>query len=125
MLDRIEKLAQLSVARGCGFAAVAILTFFVGMSADLTAAIKSAGLLSLLTCLVLLIKAWSAPKRPYKHTELWVMLKPAERPQPEIAQQVIGTVLRETYLTFALHSALFSFLLLGAAIVRSLMQAPL
>lgn len=121
MLDRIERLAHISVGRACGFAGIAIATVFVGMLGDLAIAMKSAGILGLLTCLVLLLKAWGALRRPYNHTELWVMLKPSERPQAAIAQQVIGTVLRETYLVYALHAALFAALLLGAAVVRSLL----
>ena len=105
MLDQIERQARLSVARGCGFAALAILTFFVGLSSEPGLAFKSAGVLALLTAAVLLIKARIAPRRPYKRTELWVMLKPDERPQEAIAQQVIGTVLRETYLFFALQAS--------------------
>lgn len=121
MFERIEKLAYLSVGRACGFAGIAILTFFVGLPWDLTLAMRSAGFLGLLTCLVLLLKAYGAHRRPYKYTELWMMLKPAERPQASIAQQVIGTVLRETYLVFALHAALFSALFLGGSILRSLL----
>ncbi len=104
MLDRIEQLARLSVSRACGFAALAILTFFVGLSSDLTLALRIAGLLSLLACLVLLLKAQFAMLRPYKRTEVWLLLKPEERPQAAIAQQIIGTVMRETFLYFALHA---------------------
>ena len=117
MLDRIERAAHLSVARGCGFAALAILTFFVGLSFDLRMAFKSAGILALLTSAVLLLKAQVARSRPYKRTELWVMLNPAERPQAAIAQQVIGTVLRETYLYFALHAAVVAALMLAGAMI--------
>ena len=122
MLPRIEYLAQLSVSRGCGFAALAILTFFVGLSADMAIALKSAGFLSLITCLTLVLKARLAPRHPYKRTELWVLLRPHERPEPSIAQQIIGTVLRETYLYFAFHAALFSAMTLGGAILYSLMR---
>ncbi len=125
MLDQIETKARLSVARGCGFAALAILTFFVGLSGDMPTALKCAGLLSLLTCAVLILKAQLARARPYKHTELWIMLKPSERPQPAIAQQVIGTVLRETFLYFALHSAIFSALMLVGAALFGLFSRPL
>lgn len=124
MLQRIEQLAQLSVGRACGFAAIGILTLFVGLSSDLAIAMKSAGLLGLLTCVVLLLKAAGAPRRPYKATELWVMLKPEERPAPSIAQQIIGTVLRETYLNFAMHAAMLSATMLAAALMRSYFLAP-
>lgn len=105
MLDRIEQMAQISVGRACGFAALATFTFSVGIATDASIALKSAGILSLITCMVLLIKSLLAPRRFYKHTELWLMLEPNERPHAAIAQQVISTVLRETFLRFALASA--------------------
>ncbi|MEZ5851361.1 MAG: hypothetical protein R3D68_12005 [Hyphomicrobiaceae bacterium] len=117
MLERIEYLARVSVSRACGFAGLAIVTFFVGMSGDMPAAFKSAGFLALLACLVLLLKAHQAPRRPYKSTELWLMLRPEERPEAAIAQQIIGTVLRETFLHFALHAAAVAAALLGIAVL--------
>ncbi len=112
MLERIEYLARVSVSRACGFAGLAIVTFFVGMSGDMPAAFRSAGMLSLLASLVLLLKAHQAPSRSYKKTELWLMLRPEERPEPAIAQQIIGTVLRETFLRFALHAAAVAAMML-------------
>jgi hypothetical protein len=117
MLQRIEHTAHVSVARACGFAALAIMTFMVGLSGDLGASFKAGGILSLMTSVVLLLKAWHASRRPYKHTELWLMLAPQDRPNSAIAQQIIGTVLRETFLYFALHTALTAALLLGGALV--------
>lgn len=117
MLQRIEHAAQVSVARACGFAALGILTFMVGLSSDVAASLKAGGILSLATSVVLLLKAWHASRRPYKHTELWLMLTPQDRPHSAIAQQIIGTVLRETFLYFALHTAFAAALLLGGALV--------
>lgn len=117
MLDRIEYLARISVSRACGFAGLGIVTFFIGMSGDIPAAFKSAGLLTLLACLVLLLKAHQAPRRPYKSTELWLMLSPEERPESAIAQQIIGAVLRKTFLHFALHAAAVAAVLLTIAVL--------
>jgi hypothetical protein len=116
MLQRIEHAAHVSVARACGFAALAILTFMVGLSGNLSASLKAGGILSLVTSVILLLKAWHASRRPYKHTELWLMLAPQDRPNSAIAQQIIGTVLRETFLYFALHAAVFAVLLLSSAV---------
>lgn len=118
MLDHIEQLAHLSVARGCGFAALGIFTFFIGMSGELELAFKSAGYLSLLACAVLILKATLVRRQNYRTTEVWIMLKPAERPDKAVAQQLISTVLREAYLHFAWHAAMVSamFLVCGLAI---------
>ncbi len=123
MIDRIEHLAHISVARGCGFAALGILTFFIGMSPDLVAAFKSAGYLTLLACAVLLLKAGFAPRQHYRRTELWVMLKPDERPDASIAQRLISTVLREAYLRFAKQAAILSAMFLACGVVGGVIQA--
>ena len=117
MLQRVEDLARLSVGRGCGFASIAILTCFVGLSSDIGLALRTVGVLGLIVSVVLLIRARRATGRPYQHTELWIMLKPQERPQRAIAQQVIGNVLRETYLYFAMQAAVFSAATLTSALV--------
>lgn len=122
MIDRIEHLAHISVARGCGFAALGILTFFIGMSPDLVAAFKSAGYLTLLACAVLLLKAGFARRQPYRRTELWVMLKPDERPDASVAQRLISRVLREAYLRFARQAAILSAMFLVCGVVGGMMQ---
>lgn len=114
---RIEELAEFSVARGCGFAALAIVTFTVALSGQMAVAFRAAGFLSLLMCMTLLLKAWNAPHHPYKRTELWLLLMPPERPNAEIAQRIISNALREAYLRFAMHSAWAAALFLSAAIV--------
>jgi hypothetical protein len=123
MIERIEHLAHISVARGCGFAALGILTFFIGMSSDPVVAFKSAGYLTLLACSVLLLKAGLATRQPYRRTELWVMLKPDERPDASVAQRLISTVLREVYLHFAKQAALLSVMFLACGVFGGLLQA--
>jgi len=105
MLQRLEDLAEISVARGCGFAAMAIVTFMVGFHGDMMRATQIGGVLTLLLALVLIVRGLAARAHPYKRTELWVLLKPAERPRPEIAQQLIGAVLRDTYLRYGMRAA--------------------
>lgn len=120
MLNRIEQQAEVSVGRACGFAAVAVVTFMVGLSGDVLLSMKAGGFLVLITALVLVLKAWHSPHQYYKHTELWLLLNENERPQAAIAQQVIGGVLRQVYFRFALHAASISALLLLAAMIYGL-----
>lgn len=117
MIERIEYLATLSVARACGFAALGILTFFIGMAGNLVVAFKSAGLLGLLVCVILLLKAAVATRQPYRNTELWIMLKPTERPDTAVAQVIISAVLREAYLRFAAQAAFLASLFLVCGLV--------
>ena len=120
MLHRIEHLAEISVARGCGFAALAIVTFMIGLSGDMVTSLRAGGHLSLFVCLVLVFKAWLYGLRSYKHTEVWLMLGLRERPDSAIAQRVIGTALRDTCLRFALYAAQVSAILLAAAVLYAL-----
>jgi hypothetical protein len=119
-VQKIRTAAELSVARGCGFAGLAMFTFMIGMSGNPFAATKLGGIIAMLTCAVLLLKARNAPSRPYKHTEVWIMLKPDERPRAEIAQQVVGNVLQDVYLRFAQHTALLATLLFVLAVIVKL-----
>lgn len=122
MLQRIERQAQVCVARACGFGALAIVTFMAGLSGDMAISLRTGGMLALLMCLVLLFKARHAAARSYKHTEVWLTLAPQDRPHATIAQQVISTVMRETFLYFAMHAAFASMLLLSGALLYSLFR---
>ncbi|NJM33678.1 MAG: hypothetical protein HC850_02070 [Rhodomicrobium sp.] len=119
-MHRLEELAWASVARGCGFAALGIFTFMVGMSGNMPLAFKAGGILTLLTSLILLAKGLHAPQRFYKHTEVWLMLEPNDRPHAALAQTLIGQALRRTYLTFALHTALLACGFFAVSLVLAL-----
>jgi hypothetical protein len=118
MLDRVERLAEISVARGCGFAALAIALTFVGtLPAGLPFAFRIAGLAALITCAVLLLKALLADRRPYQRTEVWAMLGRDERPLPDMAQRIVGTVLRGVFLRFAQQAAIVAAVMLALSVV--------
>jgi hypothetical protein len=116
-MHKLEQLAHFSVARGCGFGLLAIATLMVGLSGEFAIALRAGGYLCLVMCLVLISLAWRAPGAPYKRTELWIMLEPEERPHAAIAQQVIGSLLRDIYLRFALRAAVLSASLLVMAVL--------
>ena len=119
-MHSIEQAALVSIARGCGFAGLGIFTFMVGLSWDPALAFKAGGLATLLTCAVLIIKAHNALTKPYKHTELWIILPSNLRPGAEVAQKVIGTALREVCLLFATQAALLSAAMLFISVILSL-----
>ncbi|MCL4767519.1 MAG: hypothetical protein KJZ80_14925 [Hyphomicrobiaceae bacterium] len=104
-MEKIEHLAHASVARGCGFAMLAIATFMIGLSAEFAIALRAGGYSCLLMCFILMAMGWRAGSKPYKRTELWLMLEPAERPHATVAQSIISTARREAFLDFALRSA--------------------
>lgn len=121
LINNIENLAEVSVARGCGFAALAIVTLMIGLSDQMHLSCKAGGTLTLGACLILAIRGLTAPSTPYKHTEVWVMLDTADRPQPAVAQRIIGKALRDAYLRFALHAAVLSAALLCLSVVLQML----
>lgn len=114
-MDAIENAAFVSVARACGFAGLGVFTLMFGLSFEPALAARTGGALCLMATLFLGFCAYRAPTRPYKRTELWLILAKDERPPAGIAQKVIGTVLRETYIWFAQRAAIISIVLLVAA----------
>lgn len=117
MSSKIEAAAELSVARACGFAGIGIGSFMVGMMTDPALSLQTGGIMTLLLCLALVLKAGWAPHVPYKRTEVWLMLERGERPVAAVAQKVIGRVLKDVYLRFALYAAALSLGLLCASMM--------
>jgi hypothetical protein len=120
-MDKIEHFVEVSIARGCGYVGLAVLTFMVGLSWDMVLATKVGGLLVLLASMILVVKAERSAVRPYRHTELWLMLDRRDRPRKVVAQRVIGAVLRGCYLRFALHSAFLAAVLLAMSLALSVL----
>lgn len=105
LLERIESLAAHSVGRGCGFAMIAIGTTMIGLVYDPVQSLQIGGILSLLTTLVLILKALNAERKPYRDTEVWLMLEPSERPPKTVAQGLVSRALKASYLHFAYYFA--------------------
>lgn len=118
--QKIEQLAALSVARGCGVAALGIAAVMVALAGSAVGALKIGGILALATCLVLLYKAAEAKQRSYRDTEVWTMLDPSERPGETDAQTLISGALSHIYLRFAHQFALGSIVLLSGALLAGL-----
>lgn len=120
MLQRIEELAIFSVARGCGFVMIAIATSMLGLSFDPHQCLNVGGVLSLLTALLLILKAMRASSKPYQATELWLLLGPSDRPPQPIAQRLVSRALRDAYYRFATYFARGSAALLSLNLVMSI-----
>jgi hypothetical protein len=120
-MEAVERAAYLSVGRACGFGALAIFCFVVGLSYDPGLAARAGGILAMVMTAILLLRAASAPSRPYKRTETWLMLEAAERPSAHIAQQVIGSALREAYFWYARSTAVVTACLLVIALLLPLL----
>jgi hypothetical protein len=123
-MHRLQQMAWVSIARACGFAGLGIATLMFGLSGNLPMSFRAGGILTLITSLVLLIRGLQAPNRPYKRTEVWLMLQPEDRPQAALAQTLIGETLKHTYLTFAFHSALIAGAMLFLSLLLAFVSRP-
>lgn len=117
---RLRLLAEISTARGCGFAGLATLCLMIGLSANLAATLKAGGYSALLVTSVLLMMAQRAPGKPFRHTEVWLMLDEAERPPEPMAQRLLAGVRRAVFLRFAAYHAVAAALLLTGGFVAGL-----
>jgi hypothetical protein len=97
IVERIRKLAILSIRRGCSFAALAIVTFMVGLSPYPATALRCGALLTAIAALVLYMKAKQAPTRNHRQTELWQMLERNPGLPESYAGRVINAILAEEY----------------------------
>lgn len=119
---RLRELAEISTARACGFAGLATLCLMVGLSSHLSTALKGGGYCALLVALWLVMLARQASSRPYKRTEIWLMLDKSERPADSEAQHLFAQARREVFLRFAAYHALAAAALLVAAFANALFR---
>lgn len=115
-MDAIENAAYISVGRACGFAGLAIFCVIFGLSFEPALAARAGGGLCVGLALILAAYAYRAPTRPYKRTELWLILAKDKRPPAVFAQRVIGTALRDTYIWFSRQSAIIAIVLLVVSV---------
>ena len=113
-MDRIEYLAEISVRRGCGFGALAIVTAMVGMVGDPVLCLKAGALMTTLMGAILAGRAAAAPRRDSRRTEVWLMLDSGRDLPPGYPPQIIGEVLKETYVRYAELSGIVALALWAA-----------
>jgi hypothetical protein len=119
-MDRIRNLAVLSVRRACGFAVIAICTIMSGLLYDPLLAIRVGAFFISVGLLVLLYKAYEAPRRDHRKTELWLLLgRDAGMPEAS-AGRVINNILREVYIEHARYAATIALVLWIATLIGRL-----
>jgi hypothetical protein len=70
---------------------------------------------------VLVLKAREALTKDYRRTEMWLYIDKDFRPPESYAQWASATVLRDTYLTFALWTSMISIAMWIMALMFSLL----
>jgi len=119
-MEAIERAAFISVGRAYGFAGLAIVCIMFSFSFSPPFATLIGATLCCLAAFVLFLHALTARRRPYRRTETWLILPKENHPRAEIAQQVIGEVLRQTYLRFSRDALLIAAGLLAFSLVLRL-----
>ena len=119
-MEHMRRVAYETVLRACGFGCLAIFCVMVGMSFMPRFAFQAGGFLTTLMALILIFKAHEARTKDYRRTEMWLYLEKHERPPATYAQWASATVLRETYLTFALWTSMIAITLWVMALVFGL-----
>ncbi len=120
-MEKMRQVAYSTVLRACAFGALAIFCFMIGLSFQPRVAFQSGGALTLLMTGILLLKSVEARWKPYRRTEMWLYLSEAERPPAATAQQLTASVMRETYLTFALWTSFVAAVMWVLALIFSML----
>ncbi|UUX49525.1 hypothetical protein NUH88_19260 [Nisaea acidiphila] len=116
-MEAIENAAIISVGRATGFAALAIVCIVMSLSYEPVIAARAGCILCLIVAAILFHYSLKAPSRPYRQTELWIILAKEDRPPKSIAQQLIGSVLHRTYRKFAEYSVLSALIFMILAVI--------
>ena len=119
-MEQMRQIAYETVQRACLFGSLAIFCIMVGMSFEPRLAFQTGGTLTTLMAGILIYKAREALTKDYRKTEKWLYLPKDFRPPEAYAQWASATVLRDTYLTFALWTSAIAIAMWVVALVCSL-----
>ena len=120
-MEHMRRVAFETVLRACGFGMLAIFCVMIGLSFSPRVAFQYGGFLSTLMTAILILKAYGARTKPYRRTEMWLYLPEEHRPPKAYAQWASATVLRETYLRFALWTSMIAIGLWVIALLFSML----
>lgn len=119
-MEEMRRIAFETVLRACSFGSLAIFCVMVGMSFNARLAFQAGGTLTTIMVLILIYKAREALTKDYRKTEMWLYLPKTFRPPEAYAQWASATVLRDTYLTFALWTSAIAICLWVLALLFSI-----
>jgi hypothetical protein len=100
-VERIQAAAEISVGRAVGFGALAVGTMVLGLVFDPVLALKTGGALTLLMTVILRLNSKQAWSRPYRRTEVWLILDKRLGVPEDCAQRMVSQVLHDTYDRYA------------------------
>lgn len=110
-MEHMRRVAFETVLRACGFGSLAIFCVMVGLSFNARASFQAGGMLTTLMALILILKSREALTKDHRKTEMWLYLPKDFRPPEAYAQWATATILRDTYLTFAMWTSAISIVM--------------
>lgn len=110
-MERIQRLAVLSVRRGCAFAGLAICTTMFGLIQYPALSFQTGAVLCCLTAAILFWKARQARTRNHRDTEVWILLNRDPGLPEASAGRVIQSVLNTVYMQHAEGAAVVALAL--------------
>jgi hypothetical protein len=119
-METMRRVAYETVLRACGFGSLAIFCVMVGMSFMPALAFQAGGFLTTMMAAILIYKAREALTKDYRKTEMWLYLEKDFRPPEAYAQWASATILRDTYLTFAMWTSAIAIAMWVMALFFSL-----
>lgn len=117
----MRRIAYETVLRACGFGCLAIFCVMIGMSFIPALAFQAGGFLTTMMAIILIYKAREALTKDYRKTEMWLYLEKDFRPPEAYAQWASATILRDTYLTFAMWTSVIAISMWVMALFFSLL----
>ena len=119
-MEHMRQVAFETVLRACGFASLGIFCVMTGMSFDPRLAFQAGGFLTTIMAFILILKSREALTKDYRRTEMWLYIDKDFRPPEAYAQWASSTILRDTYLTFAMWTSLISIAMWILSLIFSL-----
>jgi hypothetical protein len=101
-MQRVYAMTDFSIRRGCGFAALGVVTTMAALSFEPVMSFRVGGVLTAAVAFALWVQAQTAPRRNVLRSEIWMLLRQhAKDLRPELAKQLLPPVMRERYLWHA------------------------
>lgn len=120
-MELMRQVAYETVLRACGFGSLAIFCVMIGMSFDARLSFQAGGTLTMIMAVILIYKSREALTKDYRKTEMWLYIPKDFRPPEAYAQWASATVLRDTYLHFAMWTTVIAIAMWLMALLFSLM----
>ena len=116
-MEHMRRIAYETVLRACGFGSLAIFCVMIGLSFDAARRLPGRRLPDHADGGDPDLQGPRGLTKNYRQTEMWLYLPKEQRPPAAYAQWASSTVLRETYLTFALWTSAIAIVMWILALV--------